>query len=142
MYKFIKEQHNECKIGREDICSLEENFDIKLPFEMAEFYLQYNGAEIYLSQIEKGTMIFQVDAFYSIKCSFSPKLPTVDTLIKWDRMDGFIAQKMIPFAKDQGGDSYYCDSISGEIYIIRSEDIDTPVKICDTFTEFLHALNV
>lgn len=142
MYKFIKEQHEECKLISDDICSFEEKFDIKLPFEMAKFYLQYNGLEIYLSKIERDTALFQVDAFYSIKHSFSPRLPTVDTLIEWDRMDGFIDSQMIPFAKDQGGDSYYCDSASGEIYIIRSDDIDIPIKICDTFTEFLSALHV
>lgn len=109
---------------------------------MAEFYLQYNGLEIYLSKIERDTTIFQVDAFYSIKHSFSTRLPTVDTLIEWDRMDGFIAPQMIPFAEDQGGDSYYCNSTSGEIYIIRSDDIDIPIKICDTFAEFLSALEV
>ena len=142
MYKFIKEQHEECKLRPDDICSFEEKFDIRLPFEMAEFYLQFNGLEIYLSKIEKDTTIFQVDAFYSIKHSFSSRLPTVDTLIEWDRMDGFVDYKMVPFAKDQGGDSYYCDSASGEIYIIRSDDIDIPIKICDTFTEFLSALDI
>ena len=142
MYKFIKEQHTECKLRPDDICAFEEKFNIKLPFEMAEFYLQYNGLEIYISKIERDTTIFQVDAFYSIKYSFSTRLPTVDTLIEWDRMDGFIDSQMIPFAKDQGGDSYYCDSTSGEIYLIRSDDIDIPIKICDNFTEFLSALNV
>ena len=142
MYKFIKEQHEECKLRPDDICSFEEKFDIRLPFEMAEFYLQFNGLEIYLSKIEKDTTIFQVDAFYSIKHSFSSRLPTVDTLIEWDRMDGFVDYKMVPFAKDQGGDSYCCDSASGEIYIIRSDDIDIPINICDTFTEFLSVLDI
>lgn len=142
MYKFIKEQHKECKLYPNDICSLEKKFDIRLPIEMAEFYIQYNGLEIYLSKIEINTTIFQIDSFYSIKYSFSNKLPTIDTLIEWERMDGFVNPKMIPFAKDQGGDSYYCDSVSGEIYIIQSDDIDTPIKICDTFTEFLSAIDV
>lgn len=142
MYTFIKQQHEECKIKPDDIQSVEEKFNIKLPSELSEFYLQYNGAEIYLSQIEKDTLVFQVDAFYPIKNSFSSKLPTMDTLIEWDRMDGFINQSMIPFAKDQGGDSYYCDSVSGKIYIIRSDEIDDPIKIFDSFTEFLSELNI
>lgn len=63
-------------------------------------------------------------------------------MIEWDRMDGFVPPNMIPFVQDQGGDSCYCDTNTGEIYIIRSDDIDHPIKLCDSFLEFLEGLNV
>ena len=142
MYKFIKKLHEECKIDPLDIQALEKKFDIKFPSEMVDFYLQYNDAEIYLSEIETEEDKPQVFAFYPIRYRHSRYEGTIDETMLSFRQDGFFDPKMIPFAGDQGGDPYFCDSISGEIYLIRSDDIDEPIKICDSFNEFLSRLHV
>ena len=142
MYKFIKKLHEECKIDSLDIQALEKKFDIKFPPEMVDFYLQYNDAEIYLSEIETDEDTPQVDSFHPIRYKCYPYEVTVDMAMLWGRQDGFIDPKMIEFAADPGGDPYFCDSISGEIYLIRSDDIDEPIKICDSFDEFLSRLHV
>lgn len=142
MYQFVKKLHKECAISNEIIQKIEQKFDVTFPQPLVEFYLQYNGIECYLSQYIKEDTFYQVQDFFPIHCSFTHSLPVVETLIEWDRMDGFVPTNMIPFAVDPGGDSYYCDSTSGGIYIIRSDEIDDPIKICNTFTEFLSELDI
>ena len=142
MYKFIKKLHEECKIDLLDIQALEKKFDIKFPLEMVDFYLQYNDTEIYLSEIETDEDTFQVVSFYPIRYRYSPHAITVDMAMLWNKLDGFINPKLIEFAGDPAGDPYFCDSISGEIYLIPHEDIDEPIKICDSFNEFLSRLHI
>ena len=116
-------------------------FDIKFPPDMVDFYLQYNDAEIYLSEIEMDEDSPQVLTFYPIRYRY-PHQVTVDMAMLWGRQDGFIDPKMIEFAANPGGDPYFCDSVSGEIYLIPHEDIDEPIKICDSFNEFLSRLHI
>ena len=150
MYQFIKKLHEEYKIDLLDIQAFEKKFDIKFPPEMADFYLQYNSAEIHPSKIEVGKDNFQVLAFCPIRYRFHPFVPSVEDAMIWNRQNGFIDPKMIQFAVDSKGkphssdfkNLYLCDSISGEVYLIIRDDIMNPIKICDSFNEFLSRFNI
>ena len=150
MYKFIKKLHEECKIDPLDIQVLEKKFHIKFPPEMVDFYLQYNDAEIYLSEIETDEDTPQVFAFYPIRYRFHPFVPSIEDAMIWNRGNNFIDPKMIQFAVNSKGkprssdfkNLYLCDSISGEVYLTTKDDTTNPIKICDSFNEFLSRLSV
>ena len=142
---FTKNTKSTCWISRPS-----KKFDIKFPPEMIDFYLQYNSAEIYPSKIEVGKDSFQVLAFCPIRYSFHPFVPSIEDAMIWNRGNNFIDPKMIQFAVNSKGkprssdfkNLYLCDSTSGEVYLTTKDDITNPIKICDSFNEFLSRLSV
>lgn len=150
MYKFIENLHEEYQIDPLDIQAFEKKFDVKFPPEMVDFYLQYNSAEIYPSRIEVGKNSFQVLAFCPIRYRFHPFVPSIENAMIWNRGNNFIDPKMIQFAVNSKGkprssdfkNLYLCDSISGEVYLTTKDDTTNPIKICDSFNEFLSRLSV
>ncbi len=150
MYKFIENLHEEYKIDLLDIQAFEKKFDVKFPPEMVNFYLQYNSAEIYPSRIEVGKDSFQVIAFCPIRYNRYPYLFTVEDAMIQNRKNSFIDSKMIQFAVNSNKkpysfdfkNLYLCDSTSGEVYLTTKDDITNPIKICDSFNEFLSRLSV
>ena len=67
-----------------------------------------------------------------------------------NRKNSFIDSKMIQFAVNSNKkpysfdfkNLYLCDSTSGEVYLTTKDDITNPIKICDSFNEFLSRLSV
>ena len=76
---------------------------------------------------------FDVDYFYPV---LSENKLSLSDIIKYDQQDGFISKKMFAFARDEGGDRYYWDSLSQNIYYILCEDVDDPIFVCDNMDVF------
>ena len=143
MYEFIQTLHPECSISQKDIMDLEEEYKISIPAALKEFYLKYNGADIFLcrffpenSQVE----MVEVHTIYPIKYTPYEKGAILERVLNSDRMDGFIPSELIPFAQDRGGNRCYCDKNSGKVYFISSDDIDNPVAVCEKISDFLDNL--
>ena len=145
MIQLIKTVHGGCKIFENDIKDIESHFSIQIPKELKKFYLDYNGADIYLCQFtmdDPSVEPFEVHTIYPIKYCALPYGVTLEKVIEGDRLDGFLLFNLIPFAEDQGGDRYYYDNNTEEVFWIPSDDIDNPEKVCDSVAEFISKLSV
>lgn len=140
MYHFIVSKNDEYSISPNDISSIEEKFGITFPKALKTYYLQFNCADTILCGYIKGTDVYEVDVIYPIKYKYPKYMPLVETLMERDRRDGYISCDMIPFAADQSEGRYYCNSTTGQIFLILSYDIDNPILLCDDFTEFINNL--
>lgn len=136
MYKFIKECRKEYLVNEEYIKKIEEFFNIKLPFILKEFYCKYNGAKINLC-------IFYIDDYKYEISEISPLKYgkcCVEKLIN-ARKDHNIPFNMIPFGNTRGGDYYYWDILTKNVYLFYHEDIENPVYICENIEEMFNIMS-
>lgn len=136
MYKFIRERHQEYAITENDIREVEERFEIVFPKILREFYLEHNGDIIRSSFFWMNGEKYLVHEMYYIK---HPNA-ALEKVIQWDREDGYISEKMIPFAHDHGGESYYWNTEDEKVYFINGIDIENPSFVCDSIEEFFKIL--
>ena len=141
---------NPHKITEEELAALEERFGFRMPEDLRQFCLQYNGG-----LLPDGTEIdpesCRLTDFLAIKHPLMERIPMMDTLLKWQKMDGFIPMCYIPFCNDEAGDSYYIrvDEVGyGKVYYIFSEFLDDFLAdsegaglIAGSFTEFLELIH-
>lgn len=139
MYPFIVSKNINYSISERDIRIIEERFGVTFPQTLKDYYIQFNCADISLCRYVKGTEIYEVDAIYPIKYKYPEYMSLLETLLERDRTDGYIPCDMIPFAADQSEGCYYCDK-NERVFLILSYDIDNPVLVCDSFTEFITGL--
>ena len=131
---FIQNINKENQINLEDITNIEQKYDVIFPKELVEFLIHYNGSEIYLSQIiGKDGVKYEISSLIPIKYG----LMSMEKMMEWDRMDGFVKPSTIPIANDRGGNAYYLDVESGEILLYFGENIENPKVICLNFDEML-----
>lgn len=138
MYEFIQNINKENQINLEDITNIEQKYDVIFPKELVEFLIHYNGSEIYLSQIiGKDGVKYEISSLIPIKYG----LMSMEKMMEWDRMDGFVKPSRIPIANDRGGNAYYLDVESGEILLYFGENIENPKVICLNFDEMLRNIH-
>lgn len=143
MYKFIETLHKELSITPNDITNLENEYNIKIPTTLKEFYLNFNASEIYLCEFAQNNpeeKIFEVHTIYSVKYAPFKGAIILEDVLYGDRIDGFIPANLIPFAEDRGGNRYYCDENTENVFFIPCDDIDNPELVCETLSEFLNNL--
>lgn len=129
----------------EDIITLEKRFHFQMPQDFKEFYLKHNGV-VFLNGVKLNPDDCQLRYFYSVGQEYQEYILTIDKLLEWQEMDGFIPMYYIPFCADEAGDSYYVrvDGVGyGKIYYIFSEFLDEFLSdpeseglIAGSFTEF------
>lgn len=140
---------NPHKITEEELAALEERFGFRMPEDMRQFYLQHNGGVLPLG-VKIDPERCRLTDFLAIKYPLMESIPIMDTLLKWQKMDGFIPMYYIPFCNDEAGDSYYIcvdEAGYGKVYYIFSEFLDDFLDdsgenglIADNFTEFLEMI--
>ena len=143
MYEFVKTLNKELSITPNDIAALEKEYQISIPTTLKDFYLKYNAAEISLCtfiQKELPNNTFEVHTIYPIKYSPFEHGVILEEILRDDRMDGFIPSNLIPFAKDRGGNRYYCDEKTGNVFFIPCDDIDNPELVCENISNFMNNL--
>lgn len=140
---------NPVKITEAELTALEEQYGFRLPEDLRQFCLRYNGG-----LLPTGTELNPEDCrltdFLAIKYPVMDKIPTMDTLLKWQAMDGFIPMNLVPFCDDEAGDSYYIrvdEAGYGKIYYIFHEFMDDFLAdpegegfVAGSFTEFLEMI--
>lgn len=143
MYEFIKALHKELLITPNDITALEKEYKISIPTPLKDFYLKYNAAEISLCMFTQKNLpndTFEVHTIYSIKYTPFKGAIILEEVLYGDRLDGFIPPNLIPFANDRGGNRYYCDEKTENVFFIPCDDIDNPVLVCENISDFLNNL--
>lgn len=135
----------------EEIVSLEKRFHFQLPKELKEFYRKHNGV-IFQTGARFDPEGCQLSYFHSVGGQYQEYILTIDRLLEWQEMDGFIPMYYIPFCSDEAGDSYYVradEAGYGKIYYICSEFLDDFLAdpegegfIASSFTEFLRMIHV
>lgn len=126
-YKFIKEQRHEYQISKDEIETIENNLNIKIPEDLKNFYLEYNGSEIHLCVFDLNGSEYEVNSLVPLKYSNLP----FEKIVEMDRKDGFIPDTFIPLAYDRGGDYYYLDLDSEKVLLVRADNIENPYYICE-----------
>ena len=121
-----------------------------MPEDLRQFCLQYNGG-LLPDETEIDPESCRLTDFLAIKYPLMERIPMMDTLLKWQKMDGFIPMCYIPFCNDEAGDSYYIrvdEAGYGKVYYIFSEFLDDfladPERdglIAGSFTEFLEMIH-
>ena len=140
---------NPHKITEDELAALEERFGFRMPEDMRQFYLQHNGGVLpFGAKIDPERC--RLTDFLVIKYPLMESIPIMETLLKWQKMDGFIPMYYIPFCNDEAGDSYYIrvdEAGYGKVYYIFSEFLDDFLDnseenglIADSFTEFLEMI--
>ena len=130
----------------EEIIALEKRFHFRMPQDLKEFYLKHNGV-IFSDGAKLNPDNCQLRYFHSVGRQYQEYILTIDKLLEWQEMDGFIPMHYIPFCSDEADDSYYIrvdESGYGKVYYIFSEFLDDFLSnpeseglIAGSFTEFL-----
>ena len=130
----------------EEIIALEKRFHFQLPQDLKEFYHKHNGV-IFQPGARLNPESCQLSYFHSVGQQYQKYILTVDKLLEWQEMDGFIPMCYVPFCSDEADDSYYVrvdEAGYGKVYYIFSEFLDDFLAnpdgqglIADSFTEFL-----
>lgn len=92
-----------------------------MPEDMRQFYLRHNGG-ILPPGVKIDPERCRLTDFSAIKYPLMERIPSMDTLLKWQRMDGFIPMYYIPFCNDEASDSYYIrvdEAGYGKVYCIN-----------------------
>ena len=148
MYDILFEAINEHPVHMEDIRALEAQFHFQMPEDMRQFYLENNGGFLH-SGIYIDPEGCRITEFNSIAFPFHEHIPTMDTLLKWQEMDGFIPMQYIPFCNDEAGDSYYIRTDAegyGKVYYLCHEFWDEFEQdpedslVASSFSDFLEKM--
>lgn len=133
MYNFIKKTIDNYSISIDEIRMVENEFDIIFPKNLVDFFLKYNGAEIWLCEVNKNNNRYEVAELIPIKYG---RLP-VEKILRWDIDDGIVEKGMIPIARDRGGNVYYLSVKTGNIVLYYVDDIENPICISSNIDKFL-----
>lgn len=138
MFSFIKNITEKNKISVDDIHNIEKQYAIQFPEALVDFLVEYNGSEIFLSEIIRNGLSYEVASLIPIKHG---RLP-MEKVLEWDRQDAIVKEGLIPIASDRGGNVYYLDSQTGNIIFYNVEDIENPKLVSDSLEEFLSQMTV
>lgn len=122
-------------ITDEDFSYIEAKFNITFPKEFKNFYLENSGCKNYLCTFGESEE-YELSRFLKLTGQNS-----VEDIKDSENEDGFISDRMIPFAMDRGGDYYYLNAIDKAVYLIRGEEIEEPILIANSFNDFLEILD-
>ena len=136
MYSFIKKTKDDEKVTIDDVLDIESRFGFKMPEILKDFYLMYNVSSIYPCVFSIDGYEVEVAKLVELKYGFLP----LEKIIETDRTDGFIPFDMIPVASNSGGDYYYWNNQSGQVYLYLSDSIEDPIWICENAVEFFSLL--
>lgn len=131
-----------------DIEIVEKEFGFIFPSVLKDFYLKYNGAEIKTAYIE-GVDCNEYGIHDISPIKFKRKyignrcypMLTEEGELEWSiklfkEYKTIRELKLIPFACDEGGDVYFWQEATEAVYIIRSDNFDTAIKVVEDINQF------
>lgn len=126
-----------------DLAWLEATTRIRLPREVREHYLCFNGGEPENPLYVAGDQTFVVQEFFPIR--HGPRGTNLEdhhrSLVE---QDGIIPAGMIPFARDPAGDFFCFDSATGAVSLFRAEHLPDRqrciTRLAPSFAEFVAGL--
>ncbi len=138
MFDFIKEHPHRKNDIRSDINRIEKKYDIMFPDILRNYYENYDGAKI-------NTVIFDINGY---ECEVAKMVSLVDESLPFemivdnDKEDGFLADTFYPIARDRGGNYYYWDSVTYEVYLVLNDDCDNPFRVAKSVEQFFEVLDL
>lgn len=133
-YTFLKEPVP--SVDREKIAAaiqeLEGKYHMTFPQTFREYAMACDRAKIKLQQLlvnGYSCEVFQIVPICGEGLTFAG-------VVENDRQDGFISPHFYPLASDRGGDYYYWDDETGKVYLVRSDDVDTPFEVSASVRDF------
>lgn len=136
MFKFVKHKNVKHSGCEKTIIKLEKKYNIKFPKILKDYYINYDTEEIEHCLLLNGNL--GVDEIVPID---GDNWFTFEKLKDSDLEDGFIPKNMYPLALDSGGDCFYWDSETENIYFYNHEFIDNPKYIAENVKEFFELMN-
>lgn len=137
MYEFIAREAPGNKIDEEYIQSIEHQFEFQFPPALKEYYLRYNGAQMYESPFICNGYRFCAIEILAMKVGTLP----VETIIAQQVEAKDIPECYVPFALDEDYDYFYWNKNTGKVVYISREDADNPLPVCNGINEFFHILD-
>ena len=136
-YNFVIGKNNDVEKILLTIAGIEKKYSIVFPDVLKEYYSNFDGCKIKICR-------FSVNGY---PCEISKIIPLISTGLSFDkiadndRSDGFINTDFYPLASNRGGDYYYWNAKTGEVFLVLSDDIENPIKICDSVSHLFKILN-
>lgn len=115
---------------------LEKKYNFKFPPELRQFYLEHDSATFH-------SFSFFVDNY---ECGIAKIIPvsadglSFEKIVDGDRADGFIPKSYYPLARDHGGNLYYWDNSTGNVYFLLNDDIENPFLVFHSVSDFLNCV--
>ncbi|EJL01895.1 MULTISPECIES: SMI1/KNR4 family protein [Pseudomonas] len=128
-------EESEQALSVQELNEFQEKFNVQLPTAFREFYLKHNGGDLSERCSENE---FLLGGFTPIKYGNAP----IEVVYR-DLVDDIPSLKgMIPFAYDQGGNSFLLSLKEDDfeniyLYLMDEEDL---AFVCESFEEFLAEL--
>ena len=119
------------------IKSLESKYDISFPDELKTYYTHYDGKKIKLCTFQVGNAEYEVSKIVPVGGDGL----TFEKIVDNDREDGFISCEFYPLASNRGGDLYYWELGSKNIFLIYGDDVEHPHYICQNISDFFELLS-
>lgn len=122
-------------ISPEDMADFELKYDLKLPYSFVDFYLSQNGGVPDTKKVKGNMYLLSVHQFDDFSELIKYKLD----LDEYSVPKNIEHSKTIPFACDQGGNTYalYVDNGKAKVIFYTTSDEMTIHAEWDSFSEFL-----
>ena len=137
MFDFVINKHVEHLECEEKIIELEKKYGIKFPDMLKIYYKKYDTEQIFLCKFSVKGINLEVAKMVPLVA----KKMSFEELVTNDREDALLPNTMYPIARDRGGNYYYWDSDSEEVYIYFCDDYDNPFKVSDSIVAFFEMLD-
>ncbi|MFO0942515.1 MAG: SMI1/KNR4 family protein [Pirellulales bacterium] len=133
------------KVSEKDLQVVEETIKTKIPNQLRDHVLYYNGGQPIPNSISVEDERFEIHEFIEFKSKNGSAL--VDCMRNLHMQDTpFFPEHLLPFARDPGGD-YFCISLRkkdlGSIWKFNMDYYDNPkrnvTRLFSSFNEFLEA---
>ena len=153
----LLQPHENGGASAQALADFERAFGVVLPQAMKAFYQIQNGGWfrrdvdfVVTEDPEEDEDALSLSDFRPIGVHFTTHTHTIDTLLEWQRMDGFLPDTIVPFCSDEAGDLYYiqADGKGEKIWYIFHEDYDVFLEdpedclVAESFTAFLEMIHI
>lgn len=136
-FLFIESEDPSYKVDEKYIAEVEERYSFEFPDILREYYLQYNGSEMYEVRFDMYNVEFCVVFFYDLRYG---KMP-IEKVLEYNKKNESIPHTFVPLAQDEDTDDFYWDSESGKVYFLSLSNVEHPKVICESVDDFFKLMN-
>ena len=119
------------------IISMEQKYGISFPDVLRDYYIHYNCYKISLCVFRINNNEYEVAKIIPL----DGDTLTFEKIVDNDRADGFISSNFYPLASNRGGDLYYWDCNTQNLFLVYADDVEHPISICHSITEFFKLMS-
>ena len=138
------------EITEDDLVDIENRYGFVFPQILKEFYLGYNGARIKDLYVTVGDHEFGIHHIFPVRYRWKyegnnivPERADKGQMEYFMDMssdvDSIKANRLVLFADDAGGDEYFWQIGTGNVYLIRYDNVDDPILAFESVEAFFQA---